>query len=252
MSADVTGWTTATNGTATACIRVNVPCRPMLSAAHIAAVALAAACPASPANGLRSPPPAATRQLITVQAATTRTTYATARIWRRSAACWTPVGGPYPARVGWNGLRASRREGDGTTPIGTFALSSTMYGIAANPGVRFRYVRLRCGDWWVEDPRSAAYNTFQRIGCGVAPPFRVTTPDMSKSRRAYVHLAVVEFNMHPVVPGRGSGIFLHAQTGGSTNGCISLRRADLVRVLRWLAPSPAPYIAIGTPASFRA
>jgi L,D-peptidoglycan transpeptidase YkuD (ErfK/YbiS/YcfS/YnhG family) len=119
-----------------------------------------------------------------------------------------------------------------------------MYGVAPNPGVRFRYVRLRCGDWWVEDPRSPAYNTFQRIGCGVRPPFKVTTPDMSKARRAYAHLAVVEFNMHPIVPGRGSGIFLHAQTGGPTNGCVSLRRADLVRVLRWLVPAAAPQIAI--------
>jgi L,D-peptidoglycan transpeptidase YkuD (ErfK/YbiS/YcfS/YnhG family) len=211
---------------------------------HIAAAAVAASCPAGVANDLQSPPPAATRQLITVEATTTRTTYATARIWRRSGDCWLAFGGPYPARVGWNGLRLNRREGDGTTPIGTFPIGSTMYGNAPNPGVRFRYMRLRCGDWWVEDPRSPAYNTFQRIGCGVRPPFRVTTPDMSKSRRAYAYLAVVEFNMHPVIPGRGSGIFLHAQTGGPTNGCISLRRGDLLHVLRWLSPSSAPEIAI--------
>ena len=216
----------------------------MLPAAHIAAVALAAACPADTANTLRSPPPAAARQLITVEAPTTRTTYATARIWRRSGVCWVAAGGPYPARVGRNGLRANRHEGDGTTPVGTFPISPTMYGNSPNPGVRFRYLRLRCGDWWVEDPRSQAYNTFRRVGCGVRPPFRVTTPDMSKSRRAYAHLAVVEFNMHPVVPGRGSGIFLHAETGGPTNGCISLLRGDLVRVLRWLAPSPTPWIAV--------
>ncbi len=30
--------------------------------------------------------------------------------------------------------------------------------------------------------------------------------------------------MRPVVPGKGSGIFLHAQTGGPTIGCISLRK----------------------------
>ena len=218
----------------------------MLLAAHIAAAALAAACPGNVANDLRRPPQASTRQLITVQAATNRTTHATAWIWRRSGGCWVAAGGPYPARVGWNGMRVNRREGDGTTPIGTFPIAPTMYGNGPNPGVRFRYVRLRCGDWWVEDSRSTAYNTFQRLGCGVRPPFRVTTPDMSKDRRAYVHLAVIEFNMHPIVPGRGSGIFLHAQTGGATNGCVSLRRGDLVRVLRWLSPAAAPEIAIGT------
>ena len=216
----------------------------MLAAAHIVSAALAAACPSNTANDLRSPPPPSSRQLITVEAVTTRTTYAAARIWRRSGSCWTAVGGPYSARVGRNGLRVDRREGDGTTPIGTFPIGATMYGNSPNPGVRFRYVRLHCGDWWVEDPRSPAYNTFQRLRCGVRPPFKVTTPDMSNDRHAYAHLAVVEFNMHPVVPGRGSGIFLHAQTGSPTNGCVSLRRPDLVHVLRWLSPAASPWIAI--------
>lgn len=218
----------------------------MLLAAQMAAAALAAACPSNVANDLRTPTPPESRQLITVEAASARTTYATARIWRRSGDCWAPAGGPYSARVGTNGLRVNRREGDGTTPIGTFPIGATMYGNAPNPGVRFRYVRLRCGDWWVEDSRSPAYNRFQRIGCGRRPPFKVTTPDMSMERRAYTHLAVIEFNMHPIVPGRGSAIFLHAHTGRPTNGCVSLRRPELVRVLRWLSPVAAPQIAVTT------
>src|ERR687897_216908 len=68
---------------------------------------------------------------------------------------------------------------------------------------------------------------------------------MWQSPRAYPFLAVVEFNMSPVVPGRGSGIFLHAQTGGPTIGCISLRKPELRAVLRWLHPAGAPVIAIG-------
>jgi L,D-peptidoglycan transpeptidase YkuD (ErfK/YbiS/YcfS/YnhG family) len=50
--------------------------------------------------------------------------------------------------------------------------------------------------------------------------------------------------MHPVVPGRGSGIFLHVQIGKATSGCVSLRRPTLIHVLRWLRPSSLPYIAI--------
>ena len=219
----------------------------MFLASLLAAASIA--CPANAANNVRPAPTGS--QLITVEAATTRTTHATLRTWRRVGACWRAVGGPYPARVGRNGIRKNRREGDGTTPIGVFPIHSVMYGNEPNPGVNFRYVRLRCGDWWVEDPASPAYNTFQRIGCGRRPPFRVTTPDMSRERRAFPFLAVVEFNMRPVVAGRGSGIFLHAQTGNATNGCISLPRADLVRVLRWLWPSAAPQIAIGTRAQFR-
>jgi L,D-peptidoglycan transpeptidase YkuD (ErfK/YbiS/YcfS/YnhG family) len=210
---------------------------------------LAAMCPSNVANDLRPQPAAA--QLITVEAQVARTTHATLRLWRRSGACWIAVGRPHPARLGWNGLSANRREGDGTTPAGTFRIHPTMYGNEANPGVRFRYVRVRCGDWWDEDPRSPTYNTFQRVGCGRAPPFGVKSEGMWQSPRAYPFLAVVEFNMSPVVPGRGSGIFLHAQTGGPTNGCISIGRTELRRVLRWLRPGASPHIAIGTRAQLR-
>ena len=215
--------------------------------ASLAAAALGLACPQNAAQAVNPPG----SQLITVEAASARTTHASLRIWRRADGCWRLAGGPFPARVGRNGIRRDRREGDGTTPVGTFRIGRTMYGNAPNPGVRYRYVRLRCGDWWVEDPASPAYNTFRRVGCGRRPPFRTFTPDMAASPGAYPFLAVVEFNMRPVVAGRGSGIFLHAQTGRATNGCVSLRRADLVSVLRWLSPGAAPRIAIGVRGSLR-
>jgi L,D-peptidoglycan transpeptidase YkuD (ErfK/YbiS/YcfS/YnhG family) len=210
---------------------------------------IAAACPSNLANELRSQPPGL--QLITVEAVTERTSYAELRVWRRAGGCWLPAGGPYAARLGWNGLSADRREGDGTTPAGTFRIHATMYGNEANPGVRFRYRRVRCGDWWDEDPASPTYNTFQHVPCGRRPPFRAASEGMWQNPRAYPFLAVIEFNMRPVVPGRGSGIFLHAQTGRATNGCISLSRTHLLRVLRWLRPAATPSITIGTRADLR-
>jgi L,D-peptidoglycan transpeptidase YkuD (ErfK/YbiS/YcfS/YnhG family) len=219
----------------------------MLLATLLAAVT--AACPSNLANELRSPPPGS--QLITVEAATTRTTYASLRIWRRSGRCWAPAGGPFAARLGRNGLSADRREGDGTTPAGSFRIHPTMYGNEPNPGVAFRYRRVRCGDWWNEDPASPTYNSFQHVRCGQRPPFRAESEGLWQNLRAYPYLAVIEFNMRPVVPGRGSGIFLHAQTGGPTNGCVSLGKDDLRRVLRWLRPAATPSIAIGTSLQLR-
>ena len=214
---------------------------------HLLAATIALACPSNTANDLRVQP--AGGQLITVEAASTRSTWATLRTWRRSGRCWQAVGPAYPARVGWNGLSANRSEGDGTTPAGTFRIHGTMYGNDANPGVRYRYVRIRCGDWWVEDARSPHYNTFRSVGCGVKPPFSTTSDGMWQDRAAYPYLAVVEFNMRPAVAGRGSGIFLHAMKRGATNGCISIAKANLRRVLTWLDPAAEPQIAIGTRAS---
>ena len=128
----------------------------MLLAVQLAALAVgAASCPPNLANELAAPAPAASRQLITVEAASSRATYATARIWARTDICWAPAGGPYTARVGRNGVRKNKHEGDGSTPAGTFAIGRKMYGNSPNPGVSYPYVRLRCGDWWVEDSKSS-------------------------------------------------------------------------------------------------
>jgi len=210
----------------------------------VLATAVAGGCPQNLASSLDTPTSA--RQLVTVEARVASTTHATLRTWRRPGRCWLPVAGPYAARVGRKGVSASREEGDGTTPTGTYAIGRTMYGNAPNPGVRFRYRRLRCGDWWDEDPSSPTYNSFQQVPCGKKPPFAGSSEGMWEQPGAYPYLAVAEFNMRPVVPGRGSGIFLHAQTGGPTNGCISLRRDELRFVLRWLRPAGAPVISIGT------
>jgi L,D-peptidoglycan transpeptidase YkuD (ErfK/YbiS/YcfS/YnhG family) len=153
----------------------------------------------------------------------------------RLTTCGRTVAGPWPAHVGWKGLSASRREGDGTTPTGTFGFGDTIYGAARDPGVRFRYHRIVCGDYWVEDPRSPAYNTFRHVACGSAPPFHAAD-GLWQSPRAYRHFAFIRYNASPAVPGRGSAIFLHASTGGPTNGCVSLGAPQLVRTLRWLRP----------------
>ncbi len=211
--------------------------------------AATAACPQSLASGIDAP--ASAKQLVTVEAKVARTTYATLRTWKRSGGCWVAVAGPYPARLGKNGLSSNRREGDGTTPTGTYRIGSTMYGNEANPGVAFRYRRLRCGDWWDADSSSPTYNSFQHVRCGVKPPFGGGSEGMWQQPRPYPFLAVIEFNTRPAVPGKGSGMFLHAQTGGPTIGCVSLRKEQLRAVLRWLRPDDAPVIAIGTSKQLR-
>ena len=157
----------------------------------------------------------------------------------------------WPAWLGQRGISENKREGDRTTPAGLFGFNRVMYGLARNPGVRYPYHRVVCGDWWVEDPRSPYYNQFHHVRCGSKPPFRITSEDMSRSPTAYRHLAVIDYNTDPIVPGRGSGIFLHVSRGHPTLGCVSLPLPRLLRVLRWLNPASEPLIAIGTPASIR-
>jgi L,D-peptidoglycan transpeptidase YkuD (ErfK/YbiS/YcfS/YnhG family) len=169
-------------------------------------------------------------QRIQVVAPALRSTVATVSLLE----CGRRVAGPWPARVGSHGLSSQHREGDGTTPLGTYAIGPTVYGLDPDPGVRLRYHRLTCGDWWDEDPRSATYNSFRHLACGAAPPFGGGSEALRRARVAYREFAVVDYNSRPAVPGRGSAIFLHDDTGHATNGCVSLSRPDLLRTLRWL------------------
>jgi L,D-peptidoglycan transpeptidase YkuD (ErfK/YbiS/YcfS/YnhG family) len=201
------------------------------------AAVLAAACIALPA-------PAGSTQLVTVQAAP-GTTIATVRLWERHSGCWRRVAGPWRAHLGRSGLSARKHEGDGATPTGTYRLGTTIYGSAPNPGVRGRYHRLVCGDWWDEDPASPSYNTFRHVACGADPPFGGDSEALWRIEPQYRYVVVIEYNARPVVPGRGSAIFLHVAVG-ATAGCVSLPETELVRLLRWLRPSAHPAIHIGT------
>ena len=208
-----------------------------------------ATCPPSLPNELASTRSA--RQLVTVVAPSRSSTRGQLRLWRRSGTCWLGVAGAWSAWLGQRGISDHKREGDRTTPAGAFGFGRVMYGLGPNPSVRYAYHHIVCGDWWVEDPRSRWYNRFHHVPCGTRPPFRVTSEDLSRSPTAYRHFTFIRYNVDPVVPGRGSGIFLHASTGRPTLGCISLPLPQLIVLLRWLRPASDPLIVIGTAADIR-
>jgi L,D-peptidoglycan transpeptidase YkuD (ErfK/YbiS/YcfS/YnhG family) len=235
----------------------HVVCRPMRWVALPALVGfcLAASAPDGATHSAACPPNLAGRlstgsaaQLVTVVAPRRTSTQGKLRLWQKTGRCWRTLAGPWTAWLGQRGVSANKHEGDRTTPAGTFGFGRVMYGIAASPGVRYLYHRIACGDWWVEDPGSPYYNRFRHVPCGSRPPFRVTSEDLSRSPTAYRHFAFIRYNADPVVPGRGSGIFLHASTGRPTLGCVSMPLPHLVAVLRWLRPESKPRIVIGAAA----
>jgi L,D-peptidoglycan transpeptidase YkuD (ErfK/YbiS/YcfS/YnhG family) len=187
-------------------------------------------------------------QLIVVEASGYATTSAVLTLWQKQGPCWVAAGGPWTATIGANGFSDHHSEGDNTTPSGAYSIGSVMYGNAPNPGVQYSYHQLVCGDWWDEDPSSPAYNTFQEVPCGQSPPFGGGSEALWQETTAYPSFAVVNYNTGPATPNAGSGIFIHADVGGPTAGCISLPLGDLDQLLRWLSPSAAPLVVMG-PAS---
>jgi len=188
--------------------------------------------------------------LVVVDATTYTTTYAQLTVWQRHGSCWVAVFGPWSARIGAAGFSDHHVEGDGTTPTGDYHIGPVMYGNAPNPGVQYPYHQLVCGDWWDEDPSSPEYNTFQHVPCGETPPFGRDSEALWQETAAYPSFAVVDYNTSPMVPGAGSGIFIHADAGGPTTGCVSLPLDELDELLRWLNPAAAPLVVMGPDSEF--
>ena len=182
----------------------------------------------------------AARQLITVTAASHSATSAVLRAYRVSGGKRILVLGPWTARVGYNGVAkpGRKREGDGRTPSGTYGISF-FFGVQPDRGFAFSFRHAYTYDYWDDDPASARYNEWVNArkhdpGARPEPLHRVP---------AYDYAAVIAYNTARV-PGRGSAIFLHVGTGGATAGCVSLPRARLIKILRWLRPRDHPRITI--------
>ncbi|HET9718581.1 MAG TPA: L,D-transpeptidase family protein [Solirubrobacteraceae bacterium] len=213
----------------------------------------ASAAPLQPGRG-RIHIPARARQLIVVSSPSLdpASHLATLRAYVRSGpdASWQLRFGPWPAEVGYSGLHNHRHEGDGSTPTGVYGLDSTLYGNRPRPrGLHFRYHQLVCGDWWDEDPYSPLYNRFVHVPCGTRPGFAAGSEALWTERVAYPYFAALRFNVDPVHAGAhapGSAIFLHGWVGGPTAGCVAVRDARLLALLRWIRPARHPTVAIGT------
>ena len=147
-------------------------------------------------------------------------------------------------RIGYGGMTngATRAQGNGTTPTGTYTMTEA-FGIRASPGTALPYRRVGTGDFWVEDNNSAFYNTYRNESQG---GFDATLPlsDPNGSERLlsfpgqYDYVIVVNFNRAPDSqrPYRGAGIFIHVRGSGATAGCVAVSSSEMVTMLRSMRP----------------
>lgn len=165
-------------------------------------------------------------------------TTAMAILWERNAdgVGWRQVGGPWLANVGYGGWAYAPGESTGRSPIGSFTFG-TGFGTGQNPGYRLGWFDIGPTDYWVEDPAAGpAYNAHQQ-----GPANSAQAPWGHFERLAdypvlYQYAALINFNVPATGTGRGSGIFLHASSGGWTAGCVALPVPQLVQTLRWIDP----------------
>ncbi|NPV92719.1 MAG: L,D-transpeptidase family protein [Firmicutes bacterium] len=153
---------------------------------------------------------------------------------------WEPAFPPTRAVIGKNGFAYSKVEGDGKTPIGVYSLG-TVFGRGENPGTRLPYRQTTANDFWVDDPGSALYNTWQ-VG-----PARGRWDTAEPLYAYYPYAVVINYNTRERISGMGSAVFLHVwdEPGEGTSGCVALSQQRLLEIIRWLDPAKNPLLVMG-------
>lgn len=182
----------------------------------------------------------------------------TMKLFERKGESWKRHRVSFPVVVGRNGLGwglglagyksagPEKGEGDGRAPAGAFTLG-TAFGSAPKPPpeTKFHYIHAGSNDFFVDDPRSADYNTWVRVEDGSDPKTRWRSFErMARTDSLYEYGIVVNHNTDPIVKGRGSAIFLHVWRSPSspTAGCTAMQRENMIFLLQWLDPDRKPLL----------
>ena len=199
--------------------------------------------------------PSNCRQVLLCLAADSKATSGTLWCLEREepAKAWKARGASIPVTLGRHGLawgidehagRAQRgiekkREGDGCSPIGVFALPQAFGSLAKPRGLRLPWLRCTAHHLGIDDPRSIHYN--QIVDGRVVACDWINPESMVPSNGCYQLGAVIAHNPANK-PGAGSCIFMHVwqAPGVPTSGCTAMSRDEMRRVLVWLDPAKQP------------
>lgn len=140
----------------------------------------------------------------------------------------------FPCAIGRSGRRAGKREGDGATPLGSFALRRALYrpDRLPRPATHLTLRAIMPSDGWCDAPTDRNYNR------RVDHPYPASAERLWRDDGLYDVVVVMGYNDHPRSAGRGSAVFLHVAGLGltPTEGCIALARPHLLRLLRAISP----------------
>jgi len=142
--------------------------------------------------------------------------------------------GPRRAAIGLPGIALKRGEGDGITPVGAFPVREIFYRAdrIPRPDTRLLLRAIEKDDGWCDAPDDTNYNKLVKL------PYPASAERLWREDHLYDLIVVLGYNDDPVVPGKGSAIFLHLARPdySHTQGCVALAYDDAVAAIEQLMP----------------
>ena len=134
----------------------------------------------------------------------------------------------YNCAIGKNGIKKRKLEGDGSTPEGTFSFGPLYYRSDRIKRLKtyFNAIPIEKNMFWSDDPLSEHYNKLIRFKDS-------SYESLYKVNHTYDIILVINYNISPIIKGKGSAIFLHLakKDFSPTSGCIALKKECFFEIL---------------------
>ena len=134
----------------------------------------------------------------------------------------------YKCSIGLNGLTNNKVEGDKKTPMGTYSLGELFVRTdrIKNLKTKYKFIPIKKYMAWSDDPNDLEYNQLIETK-------NYHKESLYRDDNIYNLILTINYNTNPVIPNKGSAIFLHVSTNDykPTNGCIAINANDFIEIL---------------------
>ena len=132
--------------------------------------------------------------------------------------------------IGKRGIGNKKKEGDLITPKGLYKIKCVLYRKDRIKKVmsKIKKIIIKKNMGWCDDPRSKAYNKIIKL------PSSFSYEKLYRKNNIYDIILVLNYNMNPIKKDKGSAIFIHVvrKNFKKTEGCIALKKTDLIKVIK--------------------
>ena len=128
--------------------------------------------------------------------------------------------------LGKGGIKQKEREGDFITPKGKFKLIKIYYRSDRIKKINstLKTIKIKKNMGWCDDVSSHYYNKQIKISK------KIGHEKLHRKDNVYDIIVVLNYNLNPIIKGKGSAIFLHVakKNYNKTQGCIALKKNELL------------------------
>ena len=128
--------------------------------------------------------------------------------------------------LGKGGIKQKEKEGDFITPKGKFKLIKIYYRSDRVKKINspLKKIKISKNMGWCDDVSSKHYNRLIKINK------KISHEKLYRNDNVYDILVVLNYNLNPIIRGKGSAIFLHVtkKKYKKTQGCIALKKKELL------------------------